>query len=71
MYKTQFRETALPSGQIHGPSATVYTLDMGSELKSAIRHYERHVIAWHALGRVSEARAARARIEWLRRAAGL
>jgi hypothetical protein len=28
-------------------------------LRAATRHYEQHVIAWHALGRLSEARAAR------------
>jgi hypothetical protein len=27
-------------------------------LRAQIRHYERHVLAWYALGRVQEARAA-------------
>jgi hypothetical protein len=30
-----------------------------ARLRAATRYYERHVIAWHALGRLSEARAAR------------
>lgn len=30
-----------------------------ARLRAATRHYEQHVIAWHALGRLSEARAAR------------
>ena len=30
-----------------------------ADLRAATRYYEQHVIAWHALGRLSEARAAR------------
>ena len=30
-----------------------------ARLRAATRYYEQHVIAWHALGRLSEARAAR------------
>jgi hypothetical protein len=30
-----------------------------ARLRAATRHYEQHVIAWHALGRLSEARTAR------------
>ena len=33
-----------------------------ARLRAATRDYEQHVIAWHALGRLSEARAARAAI---------
>jgi hypothetical protein len=33
--------------------------DAGGDLRAAIRHYEQHVIAWYALGRVTEARSAR------------
>ena len=32
---------------------------VAAQLRMATRHYEQHVIAWHALGRLSEARAAR------------
>jgi hypothetical protein len=34
-------------------------------LRGATKHYERHVLAWYALGRVSDARAARERIRAL------
>ena len=34
----------------------------GPTLRQAIKHYERHVLAWYALGRVTEARSARAAI---------
>lgn len=37
-------------------------------LRGATKHYERHVIAWYALGRVADARAARERIRALERA---
>ena len=30
-----------------------------ARLRAATRHYEQHVIAWYALGRVAEARVAR------------
>ena len=30
-----------------------------ADLRAATRYYEQHVIAWHALGRISEVRAAR------------
>jgi hypothetical protein len=36
-------------------------------LRAATRHYEQHVIAWHALGRLSEARVAHAAIVRCRR----
>jgi hypothetical protein len=36
-------------------------------LRAATRRYEQHVIAWYALGRVSEARAARDAIARCRR----
>jgi hypothetical protein len=36
----------------------------------AIRHYEQHVIAWHALGRLTEARAARNEIARYRQKLG-
>jgi len=38
-------------------------------LHARTRHYERHVLAWYALGRVQEARAAWAAVRDLRRAA--
>jgi putative two-component system hydrogenase maturation factor HypX/HoxX len=38
-------------------------------LRAATRHYERHVIAWYALGRVDDARRAREAIASYRRAA--
>jgi hypothetical protein len=33
--------------------------DAAGDLRATIRHYEQHVIAWYALGRVIEARSAR------------
>jgi hypothetical protein len=30
-----------------------------AQLRAATRNYEQHVIAWHALGRITEVRAAR------------
>jgi hypothetical protein len=39
-----------------------------ARLKQAARYYEQHVLAWYALGRVSEARSARAAIERCREA---
>jgi putative two-component system hydrogenase maturation factor HypX/HoxX len=33
-----------------------------AQLEAATKHYERHVLAWHALGRPADARAARERI---------
>jgi len=33
-----------------------------TRLRAARRYYERHVIAWYALGRITQARAARAAI---------
>jgi hypothetical protein len=33
--------------------------DATAELRGATRYYERRVLAWYALGRISEARAAR------------
>jgi hypothetical protein len=71
MYRTQFRETARRRGSTHPPSLFVGRPETGAELRAALRHYEQHVIAWYALGRVSEARAARATIERLRRASGV
>ena len=41
-----------------------------ARLRAATRHYEQHVIAWHALGRLSEARAARDAIAQLPAEAG-
>jgi hypothetical protein len=66
MYQTEFRETARRRVSTRPLSRFVHRLDASAELKAAIRDYEQHVIAWYALGRVSEARAARARIERLR-----
>jgi hypothetical protein len=37
-------------------------------LREATKHYEQHVIAWYALGRVTEARSARETIMNYRRA---
>jgi putative two-component system protein, hydrogenase maturation factor HypX/HoxX len=34
----------------------------GATLRQTVKHYERHVLAWYALGRVAEARSARAAI---------
>jgi hypothetical protein len=39
-----------------------------ARLKQAATYYEQHVLAWYALGRVSEARSARAAIERCREA---
>lgn len=65
----------MTSATIHGPRAAsakattrppepppVRTL-----LRAQTRHYERHVLAWYALGRVREARAAWAAVCDLRR----
>jgi hypothetical protein len=40
----------------------------GALLVEATRYFERHVLAWYALGRVSEARSARKAIEHHRQA---
>jgi hypothetical protein len=37
-------------------------------LRQAIKHYERHVLAWYALGRIGQARLARETIAGYRRA---
>ena len=52
-------ETAIPAGKPQTVSAL---------LRARTRHYERHVLAWYALGRVPEARAAWAAVCELRRA---
>jgi hypothetical protein len=44
-----------------GPTAPVAPTETLT-LRDAVKHYERHVLAWYALGRVEEARAARAAI---------
>ena len=45
---------------LRGIGAQPESADHAAErLRAATRHYEQHVIAWHALGRLSEARAAR------------
>ena len=38
-----------------------------ADLRAATRYYERHVVAWYALGRVIEARAARDAVAGCRR----
>jgi hypothetical protein len=42
--------------------------DTATQLCVAVKHYERHVLAWYALGRSADARAARDDIERRRRA---
>lgn len=44
--------------------------DAAGDLRAAIRHYEQHVIAWYALGRIIEARSARGAIVHCREKAG-
>ncbi len=44
------------------------TTDAGTQLRMAVRDYERHVLAWYALGRSADARAARDAINRRRRA---
>jgi hypothetical protein len=50
-------DTGVPPGSAARASA---------DLRAATRYYERHVIAWYALGRLWEARAARDAIARLR-----
>ena len=45
--------------------------DTAALLRRATKHYERHVIAWYALGRVADARIARERIRTLELAMNL
>jgi hypothetical protein len=42
--------------------ATAASPATASARRESIKHYERHVLAWYALGRVDEARSARAAI---------
>lgn len=42
--------------------------DAATQLRAAVKHYEHHVLAWYALGRSADARAARDDIERRRRA---
>ena len=42
--------------------------DAGTQLRATVKHYERHVLAWYALGRSADARAARDTIDGRRRA---
>jgi putative two-component system protein, hydrogenase maturation factor HypX/HoxX len=43
--------------------------DAATQLRAAVKHYERNVLAWYALGRSADAQAARDTIERRRRAA--
>lgn len=44
-----------------GPACAVEppSIPPATALRASVKHYERHVLAWYALGRVTEARAAR------------
>lgn len=45
---------------IWGPGPQPSSADhAAADLRAATRYYEQHVIAWHALGRIGEARTAR------------
>jgi hypothetical protein len=50
------------------PFTTSATLTIAALMRQATKHYERHVLAWHALGRVGHARVARQTIAGYRRA---
>lgn len=52
-------ETATSSSQ---------TTTISALLRARTKYYERHVLAWYALGRVHDARAARDAVRELRRA---
>ena len=49
-------------------SAASATLTVADLMQQAIKHYERHVLAWYALGRVAQARLARETLAGYRRA---
>jgi hypothetical protein len=57
---------SLEAGVPH--STTSATLPVAELVRQAIKHYERHVLAWYALGRVGQARLARETIAGYRRA---
>ena len=62
----------MTSATLHRAPAAIATTDTPhpeSLLRARTRYYERHVLAWYALGRVHDARAAWAAVLELRRAA--
>jgi hypothetical protein len=60
---TLHRTTSAPAGIRRAEPLTMRALR-----RARTRHYERHVLAWYALGRVHEARAAWAAVREVGRA---
>jgi hypothetical protein len=67
--RASLREANRPNGGARRPQTELASLShAAARLKDAMTYYEQHVLAWYALGRITETRSAREAITRCREA---